>query len=429
MILLPNGCSCSGQAGDPLKGTPPTLSVHPENWLSPKAPLRKGGKNLTWYIQYRFYDPAITTGPFRKGKLVIIKCGNNLPTVALRQKVVRDNMQHELDLLLVRGYNPITVTCSEPAAPLPTAVDPETPFVDALDRALEKLDGVKGTLEGAAIVVTYVKVAAAALRFADRPVGTIRTSHLTVLLDYMQKANVAREPKEGKEKPPFTAAKFNRYRSNLVMLFKKLKTLGAVEANYAEGVERKKKVRKIRITLTDAERKAVRKHLEKTQPAFYRFVLIFFQAGVRETEIMALKARHVRLEDQSFRVTIKKGREYKEVDKVIIDSALPLWVEALAGAGPDDYVFAEGFRPGPKPIHANVVSRWWKRHVKKPLGIAADFYALKHLASTEVTDALGEQAAARLNSHTTTEMVAQVYDVRQKIRRDDKLKKVAVRFA
>jgi hypothetical protein len=55
------------------------------------------------------------------------------------------------------------------------------------------------------------------------------------------------------------------------------------------------------------------------------------------------------------------------------------------------------------------------------LGITADLYSLKHLNTTEVVEALDEQAAAKLNSHTSTAMVVGVYDVRNEQRRNAKI--------
>ncbi|MEJ7740594.1 MAG: hypothetical protein WKF97_24520 [Chitinophagaceae bacterium] len=37
---------------------------------------------------------------------------------------------------------------------------------------------------------------------------------------------------------------------------------------------------------------------------------------------------------------------------------------------------------------------------------------LKHLNTTEVVDALSEEEAAKLNAHTSTAMVIEIYDVK-----------------
>jgi hypothetical protein len=55
----------------------------------------------------------------------------------------------------------------------------------------------------------------------------------------------------------------------------------------------------------------------------------------------------------------------------------------------------------------------------KPLGITADLYALKHANTTEMVDVTGSAVAALLNSHKSTAMVQQVYDVKRDRRIED----------
>lgn len=67
---------------------------------------------------------------------------------------------------------------------------------------------------------------------------------------------------------------------------------------------------------------------------------------------------------------------------------------------------------------------YWKDYVKTPLKITADLYSLKYSNTSEVVDLLDEQAAADLNAHTSTAMVVNIYDVKQKDRNHSRLKEV-----
>jgi integrase len=406
MIKLPHDCYCS------------EISVHPKNWNSKKVKRLVPGE--LWYVQYRFYDPTVkgTDGKI-KPKLCIIKGEiNQLPTLEERRDAVDELIYNENILLRDKGYNPITGTMIEPPPEIEYEIDPSTPFAKALDQALQKLDGVKGTKDGARWVVEPFKVALEQLRYSRMPISTVRAKHVAIALDYMQ----SRDAK-------FSNAKYNRYRANLLMLFKQLKKIGAIEANYIIDVERKKKISRIRTTLTPAERKKIDKHLRTCNPLFHRFMEIFFHGGVRETELLMVKGKDVDLKNQRFKVLVKKGTEYREVWKVIKDIAKPLWKLALASCKPEDFVFAKGLRPGKVPITAKQISKRWHLWVKKPLKITADFYSLKHSNTTEIVDALDEQAAARMNSHTSTAMVVKIYDVGQKRRNEDRLKRVKNKFA
>jgi integrase len=190
-----------------------------------------------------------------------------------------------------------------------------------------------------------------------------------------------------------------------------------------------KQVKRIRETLTAEERKTVAEHLEKNHPEFWRFVNVFFHSGARESELMRLKGKDVNLQDQTFKVTVLKGSSPEEVRKVIKTIALPFWIVALNECKPDEYVFSKGLKPGNTAISSNQITRRWLRHVKKALGIKADFYSLKHANTSEVVDLLSDEDAAKLNSHKGTGMVVKIYDTKRKDRQTERLKKINNKFA
>lgn len=75
-----------------------------------------------------------------------------------------------------------------------------------------------------------------------------------------------------------------------------------------------------------------------------------------------------------------------------------------------------------------MLQHWWK-WVKKPLGITADFYSLKHVHTSEIVDMAGDEAAADHNAHTSTGIVKEIYDVARKKREHEKVKKAGNKFA
>lgn len=74
------------------------------------------------------------------------------------------------------------------------------------------------------------------------------------------------------------------------------------------------------------------------------------------------------------------------------------------------------------------VTRRWEKYVKDELGIAADLYSLKHLNTSETVEQLGEGLAAMHNSHTSTAMVRNVYDVGRESREHEKIKSLKNEF-
>lgn len=103
---------------------------------------------------------------------------------------------------------------------------------------------------------------------------------------------------------------------------------------------------------------------------------IFFHSRARESELLLLRGPGVNLEEQKYTCIVKKGRQHTEAVRTIKDIALPFWKEQMTGCGKMDYVFSKNLLPGKIPIDPSQVGRRWKRHVKIPLGITADFYLL-----------------------------------------------------
>ena len=133
--------------------------------------------------------------------------------------------------------------------------------------------------------------------------------------------------------------------------------------------------------------------------------------------------------NQYYRTTVKKGSQKREVLKPIKDIAIDLWREIMAEAGPTDYVFSIGLKPGANQIRYEQITRRWRTHVKEPLGITADFASLKHTNLDEIAAELDLQAAASMASHTSTVVTMKHYAKGEKQRQDEKLKKVGNAFA
>src|SRR5579862_3055238 len=89
-IYLPNGCSFS----QPI--------VFPSNWRSERASVKK-----PWYIKYRFHDHDHKDA-FPKGKQVAVRGMNNQRYWLARRQATEILLAYEMDLLQVKGYNPIT---------------------------------------------------------------------------------------------------------------------------------------------------------------------------------------------------------------------------------------------------------------------------------------------------------------------------------
>ncbi len=404
MLLLPNGCSCSQP------------SVFPKNWNATGASVK-----MDWRIQYYFYDPQLAE-KYPKGSLRIIKGMNSFRTLTERREAVKVLLDELMEALQHEGYNPITKKKVEPVV-TDYEIDPSTKFIDALNQVLPKLDVVDSTRSNLKGVIKDVKGAAEHMRLDRLPISEIRRKHIKAILEHISKT-----------KKDFSAHRYNKHRSYLMMLFKELDELEATDIDPVSKISKKKTETKLRELLTDDQRILIDKHLKKKTYTFWRFLHIFFHSGARETELLKLQAKHVDLARQRFMPLVKKGKNIKWTSRTIKDVVLPLWEELLIGAKPDDYLFSIGLKPGPKSIRVDQIPRRWRTHVKADvkkggLGITADFYSLKHLNLDETAATLDIHAAAAMAGHTTPIITLKHYTQGEGDRQHERLRKVANSFA
>jgi site-specific recombinase XerC len=393
MILLPNGCECN----EP--------KVSPSNWESPKAPLKKN-----WYIYYRYYDP-MEKAKYPKGKLRIIKGMNEAKTVSERQEIVKALIHLELGELKTLGFNPIL---EKHVAPLNTlhSINPDTPLIQALQGALSKAKFGERTYADIKSVLKYLEKAALLLRLDYLAVKDTRPSHLLLLLEQC-----------GKIKDNWSANTYNAYLKYLSILFGQLLQHQAVEFNPARDLKKKKNTKKLREILSLEECLQIDTFTKSYDEALWRFIHIFFHSGSRTTEILRVQGEHVSLKKQKVKYLVLKGQQHEWVERTIKDIALPFWQKALENCGSKDYVFSVGLKPGEKAIRAEQISRRWRTHLKKKLGIKCDFYSLKHL-NTDQTAALHDlRTASAHNSHKSTKTTL-AYAVNEKERVHQKIKEV-----
>jgi integrase len=214
-----------------------------------------------------------------------------------------------------------------------------------------------------------------------------------------------------------------------MILFSELCEMELVETNPVRDIKKKKTIKHLRTVLTDQERLLVNDFLKINHPSFHRFLHIFFHSGARISELIQLKASDIDLSRQRYKIIIQKGREYREVWKVIKNIALPFWINLLEKAKVNDYVFSVGLEPGVAQIQSYQITKRWYRLVKKKLNIEADFYSLKHLNLDETASILDINDASVMASHNSTSITSKYYALGEKQRQTERLKSITNKFA
>lgn len=380
---LLNGCSYS----QPF--------IKPQNWQTKKAKISEN-----WFIKYRFFDPR-----YKAPKQIMIKGMNRFKVLVERQAETQRLLDAELKALQ-EGYNPFEKnTLSSRTGDLT--------LVQALKMATDKMSVAEFTKRDLIRCHTAFEKAINSLGWGQLLLTEVSRKHIRHILDNSSKSD----------------DRFNKHRSYMMMMLAFLCELELIPTNFARDIKKRKVVKKIRIVLEDDERKKVNEYLKLNYPTFHRFLHIFFHSGARISELLSLKVADVDLQKRRFKLIIRKGVTYKEVWRVIKDIALPYWTELLENSKETDYVFSAGLKPGKNKIQTFQITKRWSRLVKQKLNINADFYSLKHLHSTEVSEMIGEKEAAQHNGHTSTAMVSQVYDVRREERKNKTVSSLDNKFA
>ncbi len=429
-----------------------SISIHPENWETVKAKV-----NIIWYVKYRFYDDNLGVN-----KQVVLKGMNDYFTLAEKQDAVRTVLKDEIELIVQKGYNPVTKTYYNqeqfPEQETVNLPDPgselyfsevedltqKTPFIEALYFALPEIKCVSATHIDIASVLKYVRIGAMLLGLDRLPVGQIKRKNIIAIfkkvgevkLQLRKKLQEANPDKTIKEN--WTANTFNQYRSHLQMVFKALVKLEVIEINIIEGIDKEKHATAIRETLTPEQRITINGFLFQYHYNFWRFLQMFFHSGTRIIEILKVRKEDVDLLRQRFKVLIKKGGAYRYEWRTIKNIVLHLWEEILQETGEGQVLFSEGLQPGDHVIRREQITRRWRRHVKERFKVIADFYSLKHQNTEEVMDALAalykqieeaESAVVKMNGHTSPQMLRTVYDKKNALRRANLVREVNNEFA
>lgn len=376
-----------------------TPSVYPKNW-------KEGGSELLefdWRIQYYYHDPEhIDKWP--KGRLCIVKGMNEFRSLEERRSVTREIMADEIEDLK-SGWNPITQTQMMDSSINYNELNPDLPFINAFRLALAKLIGTPKHINEVKLVVDRLEKTAIKLKMQNITIENLKRKELKHLLHASD----------------FTPKYFNKARAYLSSLFVELVDEDCCDVNPVRDIRKLQVITETREILSDEDLDDVLKYLKSKNYNFWRYARIFLFSGSRNTELLSVKRSDVDLNEQEFSVLIKKGKQYKKVKKVILPDVLDLWREACEGAALDEYIFSAGLKPGAKSIRRDQISKRWRVHVKLPLGITADFYALKH----KMLDMLDEETAKKLAHHTNLKTTS-IYRVNKEKRDREELKKLRV---
>jgi hypothetical protein len=427
MIQLNNGCSRS------------EMKVTPSNWNIPadKAPAKL--IKIKWRIYYRYYDPAFKNDPKKWGQMIQVLGMNDRKDLLKRQAATKILLEAELERIDVQLYNPITGKFHVITERIEDII-PATPFIDALNKAAKMITCVPRMMEDILCVIKKIEVAAGKLfdKTLHKPypglkIAQVSRKHIVYIFEQCKKDN-----------DKFSTHRQNRYRAYLMMLYKQLVKVEAVEHNPINDIPVEKgTIKRVKQLFTPTEMLLINTNLKAWDYSFWRYMRIFHRSGSRTSEMTRLKVDNVSLETQEFIVLVKKGRNYVEQVRPIPDDILPLWIEAMEEARPGQYLFSEYFKPGIKQIDKTWVERRWSKYVmgypeewkdeklrrENCLYIKKTFYLLKSQNTDAIDKALDLEHAAAADGHTNTTTTKNHYAIGHDRRKLEKLKRTEIPFS
>lgn len=427
MVLLNNGCHRS------------EIKVTPSNWHTPidKAPAKLITKK--WKIYYRYYDPVFKDDPEKWGMMIQVRGMNDIKDLAKRQAATRILIEGELERLDKKLFNPITGKYHVVTERIEDII-PSTPFIQALEKAAALITCVPRMMED--IICVIKKIESAAAKLFDQ---TLHKPYLILKISQVSRKHIVYIFEQcKKDNPGFSVHRQNRYRSYLMMLYKQLVKVEAVEHNPINDIPVEKgTVKKVKKLFTPTEMFLINTNLKAWEYNFWRYTRIFHRSGSRTSEMLRLKTENVSLESQEFVVLVKKGRHYVEQVRPIPIDILPLWIDVMDHSKPGQFVFSEYFQPGAKQIDKTWVERRWYKYVmgypeeykdgaqrrENCLYIPKTFYLLKSQNTDAIAEAIDLEHAAAADGHTNTTTTKNHYAVGEERRMLEKLKRTEIPFS
>lgn len=285
---------------------------------------------------------------------------------------------------------------------------PATPLMVALGMAADRLKCSDYTKVQVKSALKYILKSARALNIDTIPVEYIRRKHASLILNNC-----------GNVKKIWTAQLFNHYRAYLMMCFKKLVELEAIEFNPVDDHLPKEHVEaRVRKTLNNEQVKRILEHFSGNK-YYLRFIHIFFHSGARPVELLRIKTEDVNLKEGVFTIKVRKGNKYREQEKPIKKVAMKYWEEIMSESSPGQYIFGYKLKPGDKPATRDYLTKKWQREVKVKLKIDVDLYSLKHKNLDEIAAYLSIKEAQKAAGHES-QVITMVYAVGEKKRENER---------
>jgi len=370
------------------------MKVYPVNWETSKKSVSKD-----WIVRYVFTD--------NKGyeHNCSFKGMNHIKDHAERVKETKQLLIEEMQML-DSGYNPKTKEFEKiEGAP---AINIDTPFIQALQVAIDNNPGVPSHIADMENTLKHVVKYSSQLRFHSKRIKDITKGDIKQLL--------LRMTNDG-----HSNYRINKTKAHLSGCFKFFTELDIFDTNFIKGISNlDHSPSKKEIIRTDEDFRKFHK-IKDINRNVYVFLYIFFCSGSRFEEMTQVKKEDVHLDRSFFWVNLKKGGKHTRSMRPINMKAWKYWKEIYDLAGPNQYLFSYHQLPNDTPVKANSMYDISAKYLRM-VGLNITGYALKGSWLNLVSKEHGLTKAQELAGHTTpntTKLYAVDYEEHQVERNKD----------
>ena len=358
------------------------------NYLPATLKTNKSG----WLIEYYVENPQ--TQELSRKRIKLERLLNRYPSKTDAKKHI-NNIILALNMKLSTGWNPYFQ--GEDSRMY-------TPVRDVCRRYLEEVEKThrEATVRS---YKSFIKVFMEWVEQQKQGIYSSMISH-TMIVRFMDYVFYERKASNGEDISAYT---YNSYIKQGSAFFNWMIEKCYCKENHFSKIKRKKTEDKRRILIPEDYREKIDSYLKDTNPGYLLVLKLIYAGLIRPKELRMLKVGDLSFADKQIRIrkeVAKNGHErFVPVADEILMSFLDLGVPNAANS---DYLFGQGYKPGPVMVsEARMTKTWTSLRKKLHLPQEMQMYSFRDTGMTEmIKNGMDPLSVKQLADHHSLDMTA-----------------------
>lgn len=213
-------------------------------------------------------------------------------------------------------------------------------------------------------------------------------------------ANIFMEYADARE---VNANTYNNYIKRARAFFGWAVSAALIDSNPFDKIQEKGVEEKFRDVIPLEDLTKIRNYFDHKQPEFVTIMLLMYFGGIRPKEISRVRVHQVKLSNRGIEMPGYQTKTHAARVSPLSKELVKRLADMIHGARPTDYLFGQGYKPGPEYLSVKSYQKQW-RNMRKALKLPASyqlyslrdcsaFYRLesKNIAPLDAMKALGHQ--------------------------------------